>query len=96
MMVATDSGAVAAAAKRLNDLAANLDQRGFSARVLVTGEKLRLWVQHRSIPQLSDAVYAAPAEDGSWWLWWSWADQLAPIDEIDAAALKIAYVLTPA
>jgi hypothetical protein len=40
-------------------------------------------------------VYAAPAEDGSWWLWWSWADQLAPIDEIDTAAFKIAYVLTP-
>ena len=96
MMATTDKAALAAAAERLHDLAANLDQRGFSARVLVTGEKLRLWVQHRSISRLSDAVYAAPAEDGSWWIWWSWADQLAPIDEVDAAAVKIAYVLTPA
>ncbi len=96
MMVTADGAALTAAVERLHDLAASLDQRGFSAHVLVTGEKLRLWVQHRSIPQLSDAVYAAPAEDGSWWLWWSWADQLAPIGEVDTAALKIAYVLTPA
>ena len=56
----------------------------------------RVRVQNRSISQLSDTVYAAPAADGSWWLWWSWADQLAPIDDVDAAAFKIAYVLTPA
>lgn len=49
MMATTDEAALATAAERLHDLAANLDQRGFSARVLVTGEKLRLWVQHRSI-----------------------------------------------
>jgi hypothetical protein len=95
MMVTAEGAALATATERLHDLAASLDVRGFSARVLVTGENLRLWVQNRSIQQLSDAVYAAPAEDGSWWLWWSWADQLAPIDEIDTAAFKIAYVLTP-
>ena len=94
-MVTTDRAAMTAAAQRLHDLATNLDQRGFSARVLLTSEKLRLWVQHRSISRLSETVYAAPVEDGSWWLWWSWADQLAPIDDIAAAAVKIAYVLTP-
>ena len=91
MTVTTDS-----AADRLRDLAANLGHRGFSARMLTTDDTLRLWVQHRSISRLSDTVYAAPAEDGSWWLWWSWADQLAPIDAVDEAAVKIAYVLTPA
>ena len=85
-----------AAAKRLDDLADNLDRRGFSAQVLANGNELRLLVQNRAVSQLSDAVYAAPAEDGAWWLWWSWADQLAPIDEIESAAFKIAYVLTPA
>ena len=88
--------AVRVAAQRLDALANELDRRGFSARVLVTGDKLRMWVQNRSIIQLSDAVYAAPAEDGSWWLWWSWADQLSPIDDVESAAVKIAYVLTPA
>ena len=85
-----------AAAKRLGDLADSLDRRGFSAQVLANGNELRVLVQNRAVSQLSDAVYAAPAEDGAWWLWWSWADQLAPIDEIESAAFKIAYVLTPA
>jgi hypothetical protein len=64
--------------------------------MLTTDDKLRLWVQHRVISRLYDTVYAAPAEDGSWWLWWSWADQLAPINDVDEAAVKIAYILTPA
>jgi len=92
----TSNSELAAAAKRLDDLAAELDQRGFAARVLATGGKLRMWVQNRSVSQLSDAVYAAPDGDGSWWLWWSWADQIAPIDDVSDAAFKIAYVLTPA
>lgn len=33
--------------------------------------------------------------EGAWWLWWSWADQIAPIDDVSEAAFKIAYVLTP-
>ena len=92
----TNAEAVRVAAQRLDALAADLDRRGFTARVQVTGEKPRMWVQNRSISQLSDDVYVAPAEDGSWWLWWSWADQLAPIDDVESAAVKIAYVLTPA
>jgi hypothetical protein len=93
MMVTDDAVAVA---DRLRDLALNLGHRGFSARMLTTDDTLRLWVQHRSISRLSDTVYAAPADDGAWWLWWSWADQLAPINDVDEAAVKIAYVLTPA
>lgn len=92
----TADQAAAAAVDRLQDLATKLGHRGFSARMLTTDDRLRLWVQHRSISRLSDTVYAAPAEDGSWWLWWSWADQLAPINDVDEAAVKIAYVLTPA
>jgi hypothetical protein len=84
------------AAKRLDDLAANLDRLGFSAQVSTGRGKLQMLVRNRAVSQLSDEVYAAPAEDGAWWLWWSWADQLAPIDEIESAAFKIAYVLTPA
>jgi len=94
-MSATERAALTLVADRLNTLAVNLDNRGFGARVLATDGALRVWVENRSVARLSEAVYAAPAEDGSWWLWWSWADQLAPIDDIDAAAFKIAYVLTP-
>ncbi len=95
-MVSTEETAASEAADQLRDLAVNLGHRGFSARTLATDDELRLLVQHRTISRLSDTVYAAPAEDGSWWLWWSWADQLAPINDVDEAAVKIAYVLTPA
>ena len=63
-MTGAERAEVTAAAKRPNDLAAELDRRGFAARVLASGGKLRMWVQNRSISQLSDAVYAAP--DGDW------------------------------
>jgi hypothetical protein len=89
------SSELTAAAKQLDDLAAELDRRGFSARVLASNGKLRVWVQNRLVSQLSEAVYAAPDGEGAWWLWWSWADQLAPIDDVDAVAVKIAHVLTP-
>lgn len=95
-MTATHNAELLVAAKRLDELVAELDERGFAARVLATGGKLRVWVGNRLVPQLSEVVYAAPAGDGSWWLWWSWADQIAPIDDVAAAAVKIAYVLTPA
>lgn len=91
-----ERAAVVAASERLNELAAELGKRGFQARVLSTGDKLRLWVQNRSISRLSDAVYAAPDGAGAWWIWWSWEDRIAALDDIDTAAFKIAYVLTPA
>ena len=94
-MTDAERAEIAAAVKRLDDLAAELDWRGFTARVLADNGKLRMRVQNRSISQLSDTVYAAPAADGAWWLWWSWADQLAPIDDVGGAAFKIAYVLAP-
>ena len=89
-------GEQAVAAKRLDELAAELDRRGFSAYMLATNGKLRVWVQNRLISQLSEAVYAAPDSEGAWWVWWSWADRIAPIDDVDDAAVKIAFVLTPA
>ena len=95
-MTGAERAEVIAAAKRLDELSAELDKRGFQARVLVAGDKVRVWVQNRSISRLSDAVYAAPDSDGEWWIWWSWDDRIAAIDDIDTAAFKIAYVLTPA
>lgn len=92
---ATERAGLIAVAERLQALAADLDKRGFGVRVLMTSGTWRLRVENQSVPQLSEAVYAAPAEDGSWWLWWSWADRLAPIEDVDAAAFMIAYVLTP-
>jgi uncharacterized protein with LGFP repeats len=51
-------------------------------------------VASQSVPQLSETVSAAPADDGTWWFWWSWGDRIAPVGEVETAAFKIAYVLT--
>jgi hypothetical protein len=84
------------AAEQLEALAEEVEKRGFSAEVTRDGRRMCISVVNRTVPQLSENVYVAPLEDGSWWFWWSWADRLAPIDDVDAAAFKIAYVLTPA
>jgi hypothetical protein len=52
-------------------------------------------VEALAAAKLSETIYAAPAAAGSWWFWWSWADRIAPIGDVETAAFKIAYVLTP-
>jgi hypothetical protein len=46
------------------------------------------------VTELSETVHVAPASDGGWWFWWSWNDPIARVSDVDAAAFKIAYVLT--
>jgi hypothetical protein len=43
---------------------------------------------------LCETIYAAPAVDGSWWFWWSWADRIAPVEDVEATTFKVHYVLT--
>lgn len=83
------------AARQLEALAKDLEAQGFAAQVASTGGYTGVRVTHRAVSQLSETIYAAPAGDGTWWFWWSWADQIAPISDIQTAAFKIAYVLTP-
>jgi hypothetical protein len=83
------------AAEQLEALAKDVQKRGFDVKAVKSGHRAGLSVTNRSVPQLSETVYIAPDELGWWWFWWSWADRLAPIEHVDAAAFKIAYVLTP-
>jgi hypothetical protein len=94
-MTATDTGAARKAAMQLGSLAVNLRGRGFTAQVTRAGTRGCVSVASPSVPRLSETIYAAPADDGTWWLWWSWGDPIAPAGEVDTAAFKIAYVLTP-
>jgi len=94
-MNATQADAARRAAVQLEALAEDLDGRGFVATVTEAGGDARVSVVSRSSSQLSENVYAAPAGDGPWWFWWSWTDRIAPITEVETAAFKIAYVLTP-
>jgi hypothetical protein len=94
-MPTTDAEAAQRAVTQLGRLADNLTSRGFTAHIGQAGKYPSVGFAHRSVPQLSETVHAAPANDGTWWLWWSWADRIAPIGDIETAAFKIAYVLTP-
>jgi hypothetical protein len=80
---------------QLGVLAVNLRARGFTAQVIRGGARGCVSVVSQSVPRLSETIYAAPADDGTWWFWWSWGDRIAPVREVETAAFKIAYVLTP-
>lgn len=94
-MMATYAEAAGHATGQLGMLAGNLIGRGFTAHIDQPGKYPCVRVAHGSVPQMSETVYAAPADEGTWWFWWSWADRIAPIGEVETAAFKIAYVLTP-
>ena len=83
------------AAGQLDVLAGHLRSRGLVAQVLRADGKPYVRVVNRLAAELSELVYAAPAADGSWWFWWSWADRIASIGDVETATFKIAYVLTP-
>ena len=88
-----DEGA-AEAARQLRALAADLSGRGFATAVMQAGHFAAVNVVSPSVPKLTERVYVAQV-DGLWWFWWSWHDRIAPVQDVEAAAFKIAYVLTP-
>jgi hypothetical protein len=93
--MATGADAAQQAAAQLAELAENLAGQGFAASLAAERQRTCLTVAIRSEPQFPVKVHTAPADDGSWWFWWSWGDRIAPVGEVETAAFKIAYVLTP-
>jgi len=91
----TESDAVALAATGLESLAAALAGHGFDTRISRGGGTLSLSVINRGAPDCNENIAASRAGDGTWWFWWSWGDRLACIGDIERAAFKIAYVLSP-
>ncbi len=71
----------------------DLSSRGFVTTVLDGGGPPCVRVVSRVTAQLSEKVYAATADDGSLWFWWSWAERIAPIGHVEATADKVAHVL---
>ena len=87
--------AVRMAVAQMEVLAADLAGRGFQAHVSRDGGTLSLNVINRAAPGSRENIAARLADDGSWWFWWPWGDRIARITEVEAAAFKIAYLLTP-
>jgi len=79
---------------RLESLAAELDRRGLTTRLMTpAGRVPSLHVVNPAVCRLAEDVYAGRSQDGSWWFWWPWAERIAPGDDLAAAAEAIARVL---
>jgi hypothetical protein len=79
---------------RLEGLANRLADRGLRARLMTPpGRVPSLHVVNPAVTSLAEDVYAGRAQDGLWWFWWSWADQIAPGEDLEGAAAVISRVL---
>lgn len=92
-MTVTDMTAYRAAVGKLEALANDLSARGFTTILVTDKGHPNVTVANKAVSRMTETIFAAPAQDGSWWLWWSWAERIAAIDDVDAAALKITHVL---
>jgi hypothetical protein len=95
MMTVVDVAGVQAAGKRLEALAGDLTARGFTAHPITNGQVPGVRVINPVVTRLSEDVWAAPADDASWWFWWSWAERITQVEDVATAAARIAHVLTP-
>ncbi|WP_214416876.1 hypothetical protein [Sphaerisporangium fuscum] len=96
-MTTTDKVANATTATaHLQALGEVLQSRGLHVRVGATAGGLpQLIVISTAVPTLSEVILAAQ-RDGRWWFWWSWAERIAPIDDMATAVTQICRALTPA
>lgn len=79
---------------RLENLAQALADRGLRARLITPpGRVPSIHVVNPMVASLAEDVYAGRAQDGLWWFWWSWAEQIALGEDLDGAAAMISRVL---
>jgi hypothetical protein len=90
-----ESEPVRLALVQLEALAADLAERGYETHVAHDGGTLSLRVVNQEAPSSHENIAASATDDGTWWFWWSWGDRIALVTDVEAAAFKIAYVLTP-
>jgi hypothetical protein len=97
---ATTAGAVAhsrtwqANLARLEVLAEVLTRHGLRARLMTPpGRVPSLHVVNPCASALAEDVYAGRGQDGRWWFWWSWAEQIAAGEDVEGAASMIEQVL---
>jgi hypothetical protein len=85
----------AAATVYLDKLAEELTNRGLEAWLMAPpGRVPSVYITNPRARALEENVYVSQGKDGLCWFWWSWAERIAPADDLDAAAEKIARVLS--
>ena len=87
LAVTTDDDPGNSPVTALERLAAALEGTGF-ATIVEGGRRPTLTVTNRHAAMLTESVFV---QDG--WLWWSWAERLAPIGDVPGAARKLATAL---
>ncbi len=79
---------------RLEGLAEVLGHRGLRASLMApAGRVPSLHVVNPAAPALAEHVYAGRGQDGTWWFWWSWAERIAAVEDLEGAASLIERVL---
>ena len=86
------------ARSHLEPLAEALGKRGLLASITRIGDGPSfIEVINRDAPDLAESIFAAQAGGaGDWWFWWSWAERIAPANDIEFTAGRIAHVLASA
>ncbi len=78
----------------LENLAAELDGQTYAVTlVTAAGRRPCLSITNRQAVQLTEFIYAAPADDREQWFWWSWAQRIAPVTDPSGAAAAVDRVL---
>ncbi|GAB3150804.1 hypothetical protein [Microbispora hainanensis] len=78
----------------LEKLGAELESRGFSARLrAAVGRTPCLHVINLAAPVMSETVMVAIDGDGEWCFYFPWPERIAPIRDLAAAADRVERVL---
>ena len=79
----------------LEKLSDELSHRGLEAWLMAPpGRRPSLYVVNPAARALEENVFVGCGKDGMWWFWWSWAERIAIVDDLDGAATAIARVLS--
>jgi hypothetical protein len=84
------------AVKALTELTRALGERDFVARLLeAMTEPPFVRATNRRAVQLSENISCRPGDGEEMWFFYSWGDGIVPARHVEAAAERVAYVLTP-
>jgi hypothetical protein len=77
----------------LESLGDELRDRGFAVRLMIPqGGPPSLHVVNPLASALAENILAE-STGGTWWFWWSWAERIAPADDLGDAADRVTRVL---
>ncbi|GAA2626183.1 hypothetical protein SMC26_18925 [Actinomadura fulvescens] len=73
----------------LDELGQALARRGHLTMMVTAGPRPRLEVLHRTEPGRSGTIVCDRDAEGESWFWWTWADRIAPVRELDRTAALV-------